>query len=402
MASVHPRHPTRRVRRLRAAVAATTVVGIGLVSGIAATAATAGAAKVAGDPIVVQFANLTGTSSTTPALQAARAAVGWVNANGGIGGRPLALSACGTDGTAERGKACVDQAVAAKVSAVLAVQPGGVSDNLAALTAAGIPYVGQTCNTNATASGQFLSFCFGSDFVGLYSSAAGYLKSLATVKKVSLPYPGVPAASTGVKAYGVPTFARAGILATEVPIPENTADLATVLTPMYAANPEAVVGLLNGPGCLAAMRARGTRPAPLVLPDLCADPELLASATDAAVGTLFVRPTVTLDPKSVDVRAYDRSMRKWAPRADRNDVYAQAGFAAVANLAAVQRTAATADAAGTLAALRAVRALPLFLGAGTTATCDGTAFPGLKALCSVQAHVLAYDGKGRWTDKGTF
>jgi branched-chain amino acid transport system substrate-binding protein len=359
---------------------------------------------VAGDPVVVQFANLGATSSTLPAAQGAKAAVAWVNANGGIGGRPLKLVTCATDTSAEQGKACVDRAVAEKPTAVLAVQPGGVADNLAALTAAGIPYVGQTCNTNATASGQFASFCFGSDFVGLYTSAAGYLKGLGTVKKVALPYPGVPAASTGVKAYGVPTFTRAGIAPTEVPIPDGTTDLAAVVTPMYAANPDAVVGLLNGPACLATMKARGTRTSPLVLPALCSDPELLADAGTAAVGSLFVRQTLTVDPADPDVKAYTKAMQRWAPRTDRADVYAQAGFAAVANLTTVQRTitGAAVDAAGTLAALRAAKAVHLFLGGGTTATCDGTAYPGLKALCSVQAHVVAYDGKGRFTDKGPF
>lgn len=374
------------------------------VSGVTAVAAgPAGAARPTGSPVVVHFVNLGATSSTVPALEGARAATAWVNRNGGVGGRPLRLVPCATDGTPEQGKVCVDRAVAEKPAAVLAVQPGGVADNLAALTTAGIPYVGQSCNANATASGQFASFCFGSDLVGLYATSAAYLKSLGTVKKVSLPYPGVPAASTGVKAYAIPTFQRAGITSTEVPIADGTADPTTVLTPMYAANPEAVVGLLNGPACIAAMKARGTRTTPLVLPALCSDPDVLTGAGAAALGVQFVRPTITLDPKSPDVAAYTRAMKRSAPKADPADVYAQAGFAAVANLVTVQRgITTTVDAGTTLAALRAAKAVPLFLGAGTTATCDGTAFPGLKALCSVQAHVVAYDGKGRWTDKGTF
>jgi branched-chain amino acid transport system substrate-binding protein len=86
-------------------------------------------------------------------------------------------------------------------------------------------------------------------------------------------------------------------------------------------------------------------------------------------------------------------------------VYAQAGFASVMNLAGALRTipvGTTVDAAATTSALRAAKAVPLFLGGGATYTCDGTAFPGLKSLCSVQSHVVEYQGKQRWVDKGVF
>jgi len=393
------RHATTVVAALGALL-----VGVGVGGG---TAAPAGAAtnRTTGPPVVVHFVNLDASSSTLPARSGARAATAQVNATGGIGGRPLKLVECLTDGTVEQGKVCVDQAVAAKPAAVLAVQPGGVSDNLAALTFTGIPYVGQTCNTNTTLSGQYTSFCFGSDFVGLFSTSAGYLKTLATVKKVAVPYPNVPAASSGVKAFAAPIFQRAGMSVIEVPIPDGATDLAAAVGPAFAANPDAVVGLLNGPACSATMKARGTRTLPVVLPALCSDPDVLADAGAAATGALFVRQTITLDRANADVRTYTKAMKRFAPRTDPGDVYAQAGFAAVMNLTNAQRSVPTGtavDGASTTAALRATKTVPLFLGGGSTYTCDGTASPGLKALCSLQAHVVAYDGKGRWTDKGQF
>lgn len=101
------------------------------------------------------FVNLDATSSAAPARQGARAAVREINRTGGIGGRPIAITECLTDQTPEKGKA----------------------DSLASLAPAGVPYVAQTCNTNATLSGQFSTYCFGSDFVGLFSSSANYLKT---------------------------------------------------------------------------------------------------------------------------------------------------------------------------------------------------------------------------------
>jgi hypothetical protein len=77
----------------------------------------------------------------------------------------------------------------------------------------------------------------------------------------------------------------------------------------------------------------------------------------------------------------------------------------VMNLASALRLVppgTTVDAASATAALKAAKAVPLFLSNGATYTCDGTAFAGLRSLCSVQAHVVEYQGKHRWLDKGLF
>jgi branched-chain amino acid transport system substrate-binding protein len=356
---------------------------------------------------MVELVNLDATSSTAPARAGTRAAVKSLNRAGGIGGRPLLVDECLTDQTPEKGKVCTDKAVTTKPVAVLAVQPGGAAEALASLAPAGIPYVGQTCNTNATLSGQFSTFCFGSDFVGLYSSSASYLKSLGTVKKAALAYISVPAAVSGVKAYGIPLFQKAGITPVEVPIPEATADPTALVTAAVQANPDALVALMAGPACVSTMKAKATLAStkPFVFPALCSDADVLNDAGPGANGTLFVRQTTTLDRKSPDVRTYTAAMRRFAKGTDPDDIFAQAGFAAVMNLAAALRqipAGTTVDAASTTAALKAAKAVPLFLSGGATYTCDGTAFAGLKALCSLQSHVLEYGGKGKWTDKGLF
>lgn len=381
---------------------------VAMLAGITTLATPAGAApKPTGAPIPVHFVNLDATSSTVAARQGATAAVKEINRAGGIAGRPLVVEECLTDQTPEKGKACIDKAVAAKPAAVLAVQPGTAADNLPALTAAGVPYVGQTCNTNATLSGQYASFCFGSDFVGLYSSAAGYLKTLGTVKKAVLPFVNVPAASSGVKAYADPIMLKAGITPVEVPIPEGTVDITATITPALQANPDALVGLLTGPGCVSTMKAKTSLAStkPFVLPGLCTDPDVITDGGPGAKGTLFVRQTIALDKRNADVRTYTTAMKRYAKGADTSDLFAQAGFAGVMNLAAAMKLVPAGtpiDATSTTAALRAAKAVPMFLSSGATYTCDGTAFTGLKALCSVQAHVIESQGKNAWVDKGLF
>jgi branched-chain amino acid transport system substrate-binding protein len=376
--------------------------------GVVAPVVPAGAAKATGTPIPIQFVNLDDTSSTVGARQGVHAAVKALNRDGGINGQPLQMTECVTDQTPETGKACADQAIATKPAAVFAVQPGTVSDNLPSLTFAGIPYVAQTCNTSATLGGQYTSFCFGSDFVGLYSSSATYLKSLATVKKAVLPFVSVPAASTGIKAYADPTLQRAGIAPVEVPIPEATADVATVVAPALQTNaPDAVISLLTGPGCISVMKLRTGPEAtkPFLFPAMCTDADVVADAGASADGSLFVRQTIALDKANPDVKQYRKALDRFAPDADPDDVYVQAGFAGVMNLASALRLVPVGtpiDAASTTTALRATKQVPMFLTPGATYSCDGSAYAGLRSLCSIQAHVVEYQGKKQWTDRGVF
>ena len=125
------------------------------------------------------------------------------------------------------------------------------------------------------------------------------------MKRAALPYVAVPAATTGVSAYAVPIFQRAGITAVGVPIPEGTADITQLWIGMLEANPppDATVGLLTGPGCITAMKAKPTTPTqkPLVLPAMCTDTDVVEDAGRSAKGTLFVRQTAATDRKNADV-----------------------------------------------------------------------------------------------------
>lgn len=398
----------RRPARLALGTGLAVLGALGVLGAPGGITPPAGAARATGPPIPIQLVNLDATSSTVPARQGVQAAARHLNRTGGVAGRPLRVTECLTNQTTETGKACVDQAVAEPPAAVLAVQPGTATDHLAALTAAGIPYVAQTCNTSATLGGQYTSFCFGSDFVGLYASAAGYLAAQGTVKKAVLPFVNVPAATTGIRAYADPILVRAGITPVEVPIPEGTADIATVLAPALRANPDAaVVALLTGPGCVSTMQLRAELAStqPFLFPAMCTDPDVLDDAGPGAKGSLFVRQTITSDTDDPDVRTYRKAMARFARGTDPDDVYAQAGFAGLVNLAAAMRQipAGTAiDAASTTAALRAAKQVPLFLTPGATYTCDGTAFVGLESLCAIRSHVVAYRGKGAWDDQGLF
>src|SRR5438128_855692 len=79
----------------------------------------------AGPPLVLGFVNMEGapTGSFPEARVGAQAAVDHVNDDlGGIGGRPVKLTTCTTNGSAESSQGCAQQLLAAKPVAVV----GGV------------------------------------------------------------------------------------------------------------------------------------------------------------------------------------------------------------------------------------------------------------------------------------
>ncbi len=84
-------------------------------SGMVAAAVTAGAAPAAAETkakpaFVIGFANSTQGAITFPGISdGAQAAVAYVNAHGGINGRPLVLAVCDLDTTPEKNAACGSQ-----------------------------------------------------------------------------------------------------------------------------------------------------------------------------------------------------------------------------------------------------------------------------------------------------
>ena len=108
------------------------------------TTATSAGAQATGEPIPVGFVNSEGGAFSVPELRVGNeVAEDYVNANlGGVGGRPLQVTRCATDGSPEASIDCANQFVEAGVVAVVEGTDLGGDAMLPILADAGIPLVG--------------------------------------------------------------------------------------------------------------------------------------------------------------------------------------------------------------------------------------------------------------------
>lgn len=98
-----------------------------------------------GDPIVVGLINAEQGALTYPDVSiGARAAIRYVNANGGVDGRPLELAVCKANGTAESSIACAQELISKKAVVSIEGFDPSADAKLAPLTKAGIPVFGAT------------------------------------------------------------------------------------------------------------------------------------------------------------------------------------------------------------------------------------------------------------------
>jgi branched-chain amino acid transport system substrate-binding protein len=122
----------------------TTGSGAGSGSDLGDTTATSTGTEATGEPIAVGFVNSEGGAFSVPELRVGNeVAEDYINARlGGVGGRPVQVTRCATDGSPEASIDCANQFVEAGVVAVVEGTDLGGDAMLPILDDAGIPLVG--------------------------------------------------------------------------------------------------------------------------------------------------------------------------------------------------------------------------------------------------------------------
>lgn len=111
--------PLKSARAVLALTAVATVLA-GCSGSGAGTSTSSGPDPATGPPISVGFMNVdSGTLAFPEVTATAKAAADWVNGHGGIGGRPLKLEICSTDGSTATTTKCANELIGKKVLAVL-------------------------------------------------------------------------------------------------------------------------------------------------------------------------------------------------------------------------------------------------------------------------------------------
>lgn len=135
----------RRVRAVVAALAMASTLAACSSGQVPESDAADRSAGLEGDPVVVGLINAEQGPLTYPDVSiGARAAIRYVNENGGVDGRPLELVVCEANGTAESTIACAQELISKKAVVSLEGFDPTADAKLAPLKEAGIPVFGST------------------------------------------------------------------------------------------------------------------------------------------------------------------------------------------------------------------------------------------------------------------
>ena len=347
------------------------------------TAAALGSPKKAtGSPITVGLVNIESGPVTFPEYrQAAEAAVKYINDyKGGIGGHPVQLESCASDGTPPGSAKCAGQIADKHPAFILGGADTGapgafqVWKRAKLAVVGGIPFT--PVESNAPNAVEFMSVSVADN-----AAASTYAVTKLGVKKAAVIYTD----DTQGKFTGLGVIANVlksqGVDVKTIPLAPNASDFSSVAASAISSSPDMVY--VNSPnacaGVLKALKSVGSQ-AKVFGIDPCTSPPALKAAGDAADGLYFAQPFDSLDSGSDDANLMLAAMQKYGSKDVALDSIAQAGFGSVINAQRELDGLKTLDTPSILAQLKDGKAHPNFL--AHDFTCDGKQVPGAASVCN--------------------
>ena len=350
------------------------------------------AKKATGTPITLGLLNLESGPVTFPEYrQAAETAVKYINDyKGGIGGHPVELAACATDGQPSTSARCAGQIVDKKPLAILGGADTGAPGAFPVYARAKLAYIGgipfTPVESNAPNAVQFYSISVGDN-----AAASAYAAKDLGAKKASVLYTD----DTQGKFTGLGVIAaalkKAGVEVKTIPVAPNAADLSAVAASAIESQPDIIyVNSPNAcPGLLKALKSVGNT-AKIFGIDPCTSPPALKTAGDAANGLYFAQPFDSLDSGTPDANLMLAAVAKYGPKDLALDSIAQAGFSTVMNLQATLDPVSKLDTQSILAAFKDGKPQTNFL--AHDYTCDGKQLAGNTAICNAYQKIKQVEG----------
>ncbi len=372
-----------------AAIVSTAVVGIGA----------AGASSALGTPhpatlpaVTIGLISDTGSGGGgTGALveQGAKAAVAYENKyQDGLEGHKIDLYICENQATPAGGQACANDMVQHDVVAVTLPFTGQGQTEVPTVTGAGIPYITLSGASTAelTTPGSFaISGGFPADLGAEALSAKQH-----GFKKVVFLVDNVPAAIQGAEALGGLVFKAAGVGFSVIPVNTGTADMSPQLQSAVSGGADAVGMVGDVTFCSSFLQAYNTLDLklPRYVLSTCQDPSILDWATlDKALAGSYI--TTTTAASKSDLATYGGIIEKYLPKVSPNPSVSSnqaSGVTPVLTLAAIMKgSTEPVTAAGIKTQTETATNVVLPLSGGLTFSCNGTAIPLLKSVCSSSA-----------------
>ncbi|MFO7591059.1 MAG: ABC transporter substrate-binding protein [Acidimicrobiia bacterium] len=305
---------------------------------VAASGAAAGASRAAqptGEPFVVGIVN----SEGSPGLDFPDFTEGYeggaLYANkelDGFGGRPVELEVCKVSGTPESSQQCSQQLVQAQVDMVLVGLD--VFTDFTTFEAAGIPVIG-TIPILPGDYTQTTAFTTGGN-LSIMTAMVSVAKNDLDAKTVGLVSTDNAAGNVGL-ALMEGSLDKAGIAYTTVKGGDNETDAGYqgLVRQATEGNPDLLISLYSGPGCVGTMRARAALglDIPAMAIAICATTDVLDAAGDDATGWVIGGAGEQNTATEKKIKKYIAKVQGVPTKKANTGGFAVIGFTAIASVA---------------------------------------------------------------------
>jgi branched-chain amino acid transport system substrate-binding protein len=365
--------------------------------------------KASGDPVVFGVLNLEAGAVTFPEVfQAEQAAVDYVNAyRGGIGGRPIKLVKCATDGQPSTSQRCANQVVDSKPVAILGAADTGSPGAIPVYQRAGLAYLGGVAFTPVEQNFADAAI-FSSISTGDNSAASAYLAQDQGVKSAAVVYTSDTQGTSSGNVV-ISTLKNAGATKiTKIPIPPTASDVSSAVATVTTAQPDLVYVAAPAacPNVLSSLKQLGYT-GKIAGVDTCTSPKAIQGANGGADGLYFAAPVLDPSSSETDAQLYRAVLAKYAPSGIALDSLATIGFQTVMNVSHVlgKKDASSLTKDSILAAFRAGSDNVNFM--GHPYTCDGKQLAGATAVCNAEEQIRQVKGSSitvakQWTTAGKY
>jgi branched-chain amino acid transport system substrate-binding protein len=380
----------------RVALAAGVLSTAAFAAAIGGTAAGASSSQAAtGSPVtigmIVDAGGSGGIGTSALVEQGAKAATDYVDADlGGLEGHKVNLYICENQNSPAGGQTCANDMVQHGVVAVVEPFTGQGQTEVPTVVAAGIPYITVSGGSTAelTTPGAY-------DLEGGFPAYLGAMALSAKqhgIKKVAFVVENVPSAIQGAQELGGLVYKAAGVGFDVVPVNPGTADISPQLQSAVSSGANAVGVIGDVTLCTSFLQAYNTLglKLPKYVLSTCQDPSILDEATlDKALAGSYI--TTSTHSSAADNAEYAAIVRKFAPKVNPNPNVSsnQAdGVTPVLALAAIMKgSTQPVTAAGVKQQVATATNTTIPLSGGLKFTCNGTAIPLLKSVCSSAAAI---------------
>ena len=347
-----------------------------------------------GSPIVFGVLNIQSGPVTFPeTLQAEQAAVSYVNAyKGGIGGHPIKLVSCITDGQPSTSQRCANQILSDKPVAIIGGADTGAPGAIPVWQRANLAYLGGVPFTPAEQT-YANSVIFSSISTADNAAASVYAAQTLGVKSAAVIATSDTQGTSVMNNVIIPTMKAAGITkVTPVLLSPTSSDVSSAVATALGAHADLIY--INAPaacpGILASLKQLGNT-AKIMGIDPCTSPPAIKGANGGATGLYFASPVFDPGSGTADSNEYLAIVKKYQPNLVL-DSPAAIGFQTIIDVQAAlaKFTAADLTTAKILAAFRTGQATPNFM--GHPYLCDGKQLAGAPAICNSYEQIRQVQG----------